>query len=113
MAPDTQSINFNANFLSLGLAPLLPLNNPIDCFEFSETEILGAALRRVDLDDDEDEVEEDEEDDEYEEDDEDDEENAEDEDGEYEDDDDDDEEDNDEDDDLEDDEDEDEELNLI
>lgn len=112
MAPDTQSIDFNTNFLILGLAHLLPLDNSIDSFESAGTEILSAAIKRVDLEDDEDEVEEDEDDDEYEDDKE--EEDGEDEEDEYEEDEDEDDEDEeDEDDDLEDDEDDDEELNLI
>jgi hypothetical protein len=113
MAPDTQSIDFNANFLTLGLAHLLPLDDSIESFESSGTEILTAAIRRVDLDDgdkeddDEDDEEEDDEDDneegEYEDDEDEDDE-------EYEDD-----EDEDEDDDLDDEdkEEDDEELNLI
>ncbi len=108
MAPDTQSIDFNANFLTLGLAHLLPLDNAADFFELAGTEILSAAIKRVDDDEDEDDEDEDDEDEddeegEYEDD-------GEEDDEEYED----DEEEDDEDDDLDDEEEEDdEELNLI
>ena len=113
MAPDTQSIDFYASFLTLGLAHALPLlpDDSLNHFEYASDETLSARTKRSDLDEEEDDDDEDvdeeddteEEDDEYEDD--------EDEDEEYEDDED---EDEDEDDDLDDDEEEDdEELNLI
>jgi hypothetical protein len=110
MAPDTQSIDFDASFLTLGLAhahPLLPFDNSIDHSEYAGSETLSAAIKRVDLDD-EDEDDEDEDEDDL---------DAEDDDEEFEDDEDEEEDDDDEeyeDDDLDDDDKEDdEELNLI
>jgi hypothetical protein len=115
MAPDTQSIDFDASFLTLGLAhalPLLPLDNSIDHLEYAGGETLSATIKRVDLDD-EDEDDEDEEDDDDLDEEDDDEEYEDDEDEEDEEEDD-DEYDDDEDDDSDDDEEEeDEELNLI
>jgi hypothetical protein len=114
MAPDTQSIDFDASFLTLGLAhalPLLPLDNSIGHLEYAGGETLSAAIKRVDLDDEDDDDEEEEEDDDLDEED-DDEEYEDDEDEEDEEEDEDDE--DDEDDDLDDEEEkDDEELNLI
>jgi hypothetical protein len=105
MAPDTQSIDFNAILLTMGPALALPFDDSFDRSEHAGGETLSARTRGVD-DEDED-VDEDDEDDEEGED----EGYGEEEDEDYED----DEEDEDEDDDLDDDEEEedDEELNLI
>jgi hypothetical protein len=62
MAPDTQSIDFNASFLTLGLAHALPLDNSIDPSESGGAETLSAAIKRVDLDEDDDDDEEEDED---------------------------------------------------
>jgi hypothetical protein len=117
MAPDTQSIDFDASFLTLGLAhahPLLPFDNSIDHSEYAGSETLSAAIKRVDLDDEDDEDDEDEEEDDDLDAEDDDEDEEQDEDEEDDDEEEDDEEYEDDDDDLDDDEDEDdEELNLI
>jgi hypothetical protein len=64
MAPDTQSIECNANFLTLGLAPSHPFDTPIDDPQHTDNKTLSAATKRVDLeDDDDDEDDEDEEED--------------------------------------------------
>ena len=116
MAPDTQSIELNASFLTLGLAhelPLLSQDNSIDHLEYGNSEILSAATKRADIDDEDDEDEEDEDEDEDDVDEEEDDE----EDDEYEDDEEEDDEeyedDEDEDDEDDKDEEDDEELNLI
>src|SRR5580658_49353 len=101
MTPDTQSIEFNASSLTVGLTPERPFDISADSSEHAISEILSAAIRRVDLDEDDQDDQDDDEDDE-EKDDEDEEEED-----EYD--------DEDEDDDLDDDEEDDgdEELNLI
>jgi len=58
MAPDTQSIDCNATFLTLDLAPSHLFENPIDEPEHADSETLSAARKPVDLDDDEDDEEE-------------------------------------------------------
>jgi hypothetical protein len=111
MAPDTQSTDFDASFLTLGLAhahSLLPFDNSIDHSEYAGSETLSAAIKRVDLDDEDDDDEEEDEDDLDEEDDDEEYEDDEDEDDDEEDD---EEYEDDEDDDLDDKDDE--ELNLI
>ena len=120
MALDTQIVNFNPNFLALGVAVALPVEDVLGKFESAYGEMLSAAVRRVDFDDEDDDGYVDD-DDEYghedeEHDDEDEEDEDEDgyEDDEYDDEDDEDEEDEDEDEDDEDeDEDEDDAINLI
>ena len=52
MAPDTQSIDFNAAFFTLGLDPVRPLDNSIGESDDAGSETLSAAMKRVDLDDD-------------------------------------------------------------
>ena len=52
MAPDTQSIDCTATFLTLGLALSPPFDNSIDDPEYAGSETLSAAIRRVDMDDD-------------------------------------------------------------
>jgi len=52
MAPDTQSIDRNATFLTLGLALSHPFDNSIDDPGYAGSETLSAAIRRVDMDDD-------------------------------------------------------------
>src|SRR5882757_6544212 len=74
MAPDTQSIDCTATFLTLGLALSHPFGTPIDDPEYADSKTRNAAIRRVDLDDDEDEDDEEEDDEEYEDDEEDEEE---------------------------------------
>jgi hypothetical protein len=108
MAPDTQFTDFNATLLTVGLAIALPFDSPFGHSDDAGSESLSAAIKRVDLDDEEDEeddeddfdeegeVDAEEEEDEYEDDDE--------EDEEYED---------DEDEDSDDDEDEDDDIKLI
>ncbi len=85
MAPDTQSIDFNATFLTLDLTPPHLFENPIDETEYADSKTLSAATKRVDLDDDDDDEEE--EDDDFDEEDDLDEDDEEDDDEEYEDDD--------------------------
>ena len=63
MAPDTQSIDFNATFFTLGLALSHPFASSIDDPEYAGSETLSAAIKRVDLDDDDDDDEDEEEDD--------------------------------------------------
>ncbi len=78
MAPDTQSIDFNATFHTVGLALAFPFDSAPSRTEHADGETLSAAVRRVDFDgEDEEEVDEDdkddlddEEDDEYEDEDE-------------------------------------------
>jgi len=64
MAPDTQSIDFNAAFFTLGLDPVRPLDNSIGGSDYPSSETLSAAMKRVDLgdDDDDDDFDEDDED---------------------------------------------------
>ena len=65
MAPDTQSIDCNRTFLTLGLALSRPFDSSIDDPEYTGSEALSAAIKRVDLDDDdEDDADVDDEDDE-------------------------------------------------
>ena len=52
MAPDTQSIDCNRTFLTLGLALSRPFENSIDDPEYADSEALGAAIKRGGLDDD-------------------------------------------------------------
>src|SRR5216683_2401851 len=60
MAPDTQSIDRNATFLTLGLALSHPFDNSIDDPGYAGSETLSAAIRRVDMEDDDlDDVDED------------------------------------------------------
>jgi hypothetical protein len=117
MAPGTQSIDCNRTFLTLGLALSNPFgpsdnsDNPIEHPSYTDNEVLSAAIKRADLDDDEDDDDLDkEEDDDFNEEDED----HEDDDEEYDDEEEDDEEedDEDEDDDLDDDEDDEEEDDI-
>ena len=49
MAPDTQSIDCNATFLTLGPALSHPFDDPIDDPEYADRETLSAAIKRVDL----------------------------------------------------------------
>ena len=64
MAPDTQSNDCNRTFLTLGLALSRPFDSSIDDPEYTGSEALSAAIKRVDLDDDdEDDADEDDEDD--------------------------------------------------
>ena len=51
MAPDTQSIDCTATFLTSGLALSHPFDTPIDDPESTDRETLS-AIKRVDLDDD-------------------------------------------------------------
>src|SRR6266576_1644455 len=55
MAPDTQSIDCNRTFLTLGLALSHPFDNSIDDPEYADSEALSAAIKRVGLDDEDDE----------------------------------------------------------
>ncbi len=104
MAPDTQSIDCNRTFLTLGLALSRPFENSIDDPEYADSEALSAAIKRVGLDDEDDEdVDEEEDEDDFNEEAEDD-EDEDDEEDEYEDDEEDEEEDEEDDDDLDDDE---------
>jgi len=105
MAPDTQTIDFNATFFTLDLPLVTATDSSFGPFDDAGCETLSAATKRSDLDEEDDEDEEDEDDDEYE-DDEDSEEEEEDDD-EYEDDEDEEEDDEESDDDLDDEEDED------
>ena len=63
MAPDTQSIDCNATFLTLGLALSHPFDGPIDHPSHTDSEVLSAAIKRVDQDDDDDDDDEEEEED--------------------------------------------------
>lgn len=54
MAPDTQSIDCNATFFTLGLALSHSFASSIDDPEYAGSEALSAAIKRVDLDDDDD-----------------------------------------------------------
>src|SRR5260370_30567920 len=58
MAPDTQSINCNATFLTLGPALSHPfdtlIDTPIDDPRYADKKTLSAATQRVDLHDDDD-----------------------------------------------------------
>ena len=58
MAPDTQSIDRNATFLTLGTAVWHPLESLIDEPGYPGHETLSAATKRVDPGDEEDEDEE-------------------------------------------------------
>lgn len=76
MAPDTQTIDFNAIFINSGQALALHFDNSAGQLEFGGGETLSVAIKRVDPDDDDDdddeeEDEEDGEDSDFEEDDED------------------------------------------
>jgi len=84
MAPVTQSIDFNVNSLILGLAPALRFDNSIGNadHEFASSQIFTAAIKRVDLDDEDDDEDDVEEDDDVYEDEEDEDEDQEDEDDE-------------------------------
>jgi hypothetical protein len=104
MAPDTQSIDCNATFLTPGLALSHPFDNSIDDPGYAGSETLSVAIKRVDLDD-EGDVDDEEDDDDFNEEDDVDEDDEEEDDEEYEDDEEDEEEDEDEDDDLDDEED--------
>jgi hypothetical protein len=62
MAPDTQSIDCNRTFLTLGLAlshPFGPFDNPIEHPSYADNEVLSAAIKRADLDDDDEDDEDD------------------------------------------------------
>ena len=68
MAPDTQSIDCTATFLTLGLALSHPFDTPGDDPEYSDRETLSAAIKRVGLDDDDeddDDVDEEEDEDDF------------------------------------------------
>ena len=60
MAPDTQSIDCTATFLTLGLALSHPFDTPGDDPEYSDRETLSAAIKRVGLDDDDEDDDDDE-----------------------------------------------------
>ena len=108
MTPATQFIEFNESSLTVGLCLERPFDISAGSSEDAVGEILSAAIRRVDLDEDDQDDDDEEDDDEYEDDDEEDEEEDDDEEEEDE------YDDEDEDDDLDDDEEDDgDELNLI
>ena len=59
MAPDTQTIDFNATYNAQGLALAAPFGSSVSCPESERavSETVSAAIKRVDLDDDEDDEE--------------------------------------------------------
>ncbi len=83
MAPDTQSIDFNAGLVTLDPDLSRFFDGFPDDAEYAGSERLSAAIKRVDLGDDDDDDDDKEEDDEYDVDDEDEDDESEDDDDEY------------------------------